>query len=70
MKSVNAVKKKDGTYTLRITMNDGMPISIIPLQTKVKASSQVTHFRRLHRNKSYNGTEFSDKLGDFYHCQC
>lgn len=34
IKSVNAVKKKDGRYALRITMNDGMPIPIIPMDSQ------------------------------------
>lgn len=34
IQSATAVKKKDGKYALRITMNDGMPIPIIPMDSK------------------------------------
>lgn len=42
IKSVNAVKNKDGRYALRITMNDGMPIPIIPMD-----SQDESDYRRL-----------------------
>ncbi|MDE6409208.1 MAG: relaxase/mobilization nuclease domain-containing protein [Muribaculaceae bacterium] len=34
IQSVTAVKKKDGRFTLRITMNDGMPIPMIPMDSQ------------------------------------
>ena len=34
IQSVNAVKNKDGRYALRITMNDGMPIPMIPMDNQ------------------------------------
>ena len=34
IQSVNAVKRKDGRYALRITMNDGMPIPMIPMDSQ------------------------------------
>ena len=40
--SVNAVKRKDGRYALRITMNDGMPIPMIPMD-----SQDESDYRRL-----------------------
>ena len=36
IKSVNAIKNKDGRCALRITMNDGMPIPIIPIDCQSK----------------------------------
>ena len=34
IQSVNAVKNRDGRYTLRITMSDGMPIPMIPMDNQ------------------------------------
>ena len=42
IQSVNAVKRKDGRYALRITMNDGMPIPMIPMD-----SQDESDYRRL-----------------------
>ena len=42
IQSVNAVKNRDGRYSLRITMNDGMPIPMIPMD-----SQDESDYRRL-----------------------
>ena len=42
IQSVNAVKRKDGRYALRITMNDGMPIPMIAMD-----SQDESDYRRL-----------------------
>ena len=42
IQSVNAVKSRDGRYALRITMNDGMPIPMIPMD-----SQDESDYRRL-----------------------
>ncbi|MBD5357787.1 MAG: hypothetical protein HDR88_12410 [Bacteroides sp.] len=42
IKSVNAVKKKDRRYALRISMNDGMPIPIISMDNR-----NEIYYRRL-----------------------
>lgn len=45
IKSASAIKNKDGRYTLRITMNDGVPIPLIPMDTQ-----DESHYRRLSLN--------------------
>ena len=40
IQSVNAVKNRDGRYALRITMNDGMPIPIIPMDSQDESDYQ------------------------------
>ncbi len=42
IQSANAVKNRDGRYALRITMNDGMPIPMIPMD-----SQDESDYRRL-----------------------
>ena len=42
IQSINAVKKRDGRYALRITMKDGMPIPMIPIDSK-----DESNYRRL-----------------------
>ena len=42
IQSATAVKNRDGRYALRITMNDGMPIPIIPMD-----SQDESDYRRL-----------------------
>ena len=42
IQSVNAVKNRDGRYALRITMNVGMPLPIIPMD-----SQDESDYRRL-----------------------
>ena len=42
IQSATAVKNRDGRYVLRITMNDGMPIPIIPM-----ANQDESDYRRL-----------------------
>ncbi|MDE6786457.1 MAG: relaxase/mobilization nuclease domain-containing protein [Muribaculaceae bacterium] len=45
VQSVNAVKNRDGKYVLRITMSDGMPIPMIPMD-----SQDESYYRRLSPN--------------------
>ena len=45
IQSVNAVKKRDGRYALRIIMNDGMAIPMIPMD-----SQDESDYRRLSSN--------------------
>ena len=40
IQSVNAVKSRDGRYALRITMKDGMPIPMIPMDSQWEGSGR------------------------------